>query len=457
MAISPAPGRVLSVSALTRLIKESLEADFDAVWVKGEVSGLKRAESGHLYFTLKDGKDAVLECAMYRLSAERLGFDPRDGDQVEAFGGINVYAPRGRYQLNIKELRPAGLGALLLALEELKRRLQAEGLFDAARKRPLPAFPRRIGLVTSPVGAAVSDMVKVLRARWPSIGIVLAPVRVQGPGAAQEIAAAIARFNRWGKVDVLIVARGGGSLEDLWAFNEEMVVRAVAASRIPVISGVGHEVDSTLTDLAADVRAATPSNAAEIAVRDAGEIRRRMGALRDRILRDARTIVAHRRRHLRALIEKYGFRRQRDAVGFVQQRVDDLRDRLRSSVLGMLAAARERLEAARRGYGLREWPRTLVERQDVVRLLRRRMTDALVRGLHDQRRRNAAFADRLRALSPRLVLERGFCIARREDGSLVRASEMLALGDRLALEFGRGEADARVEAVRPPRADPRRP
>src|SRR5439155_844154 len=323
--------------------KESLEVGFPALWVRGEVSGLKRAESGHLYFALKEGREALIACVMWRTSASRLACEPRDGAEVEAFGGVSVYEPRGRYQLVARELRPAGLGALLLALEELKRRLAAEGLFDAARKRPLPRIPARVGLVTSPVGAAVRDLVTVLRARWPSIGIVLAPVRVQGEGAAEEIAAAIERFNRFGRVDLLIVGRGGGSIEDLWAFNEEVVVRAIAGSTLPVISAVGHEVDWTLADLAADMRAATPSNAAEIAVRVRAEV-------------------------------------------------------------APLEARRARL---------------------------------------------AGPGDRLRALSPRLVLERGYCLARRGDGTLVRNAAGLAVGERLALEFARGEADARIEAVRP--------
>src|SRR5439155_19719387 len=325
--------------------KESLEVGFPALWVRGEVSGLKRAESGHLYFALKEGREALIACVMWRTSASRLACEPRDGAEVEAFGGVSVYEPRGRYQLVARELRPAGLGALLLALEELKRRLAAEGLFDAARKRPLPRIPARVGLVTSPVGAAVRDLVKVLRARWPSIGIVLAPVRVQGQGAAEEIAAAIAAFNHYRKVDLLIVGRGGGSLEDLWAFNEEIVARAIAASRLPVISAVGHEVDWTLADWTADVRAATPSNAAELAVRDHAEVRRSVAALGDRGARALRLGLETRRRRLRELIEKYGFRRQRDALGYWQQRVDDLLERLSRRVRDALSTARDRLAA----------------------------------------------------------------------------------------------------------------
>ncbi len=448
MAISPASERILSVSALTRLIKESLEVSFPAVWVRGEVSGSRRAESGHLYFSLKDKRGALLACVMWRTSATRLSFDVNDGMEVEAFGGITVYEPRGTYQLSVTELRPAGIGALLVALEELKRRLQAQGLFDPERKKPLPRFPRRIGLVTSPVGAAVRDMVKILRARWPAIGIVLAPVRVQGVGAALEIARAIERMNRYGQVDLLIVGRGGGSLQDLWAFNEEPVVRAIAGSRLPIVSAVGHEVDWTLADLAADVRAATPSNAAELAVRDGTEIANRIARLGERARRALVTGFAERRRRVRELIEKYGFRRQRDALAFIQQNLDDLADRMRSALANLLKTGRERLRQATQRYGLREWPRTLVRRRAEVDEFRERLSAVRLLSTEVRRRRIAACTDRLRALSPRLVLERGFCIARRPDGTLVRAAEVLGVGDLIALEFGRGAADARIEVVR---------
>lgn len=449
MSISPAPDSVLSVSALTRLIKDTLGQAFPAVWVKGEMSGFKRSDRGHLYFSLKEGTTALIDCVMWKTPAARLSFEPRDGTEVEAFGAITVYEPRGRYQLVAEELRPGGLGALLLALEELKRRLQAEGLFDPARKRPLPRYPMRIGLVTSPVGAAVRDLITVLRARWPGLAIVLAPVRVQGEGAASEVAAAIERFNRYMKVDLLIVGRGGGSLEDLWAFNDEAVVRAIAGSRLPVISAVGHEVDWTLADMAADVRAATPSNAAEIAVRDQVEVRHRIAVLDARGIRALQQGLEGRRRRLRELIDKYGFRRQRDAIGYWQQRVDDLLERLALRLRDALAGARERLTAIQTRYGLREWPRTLITRRERVAALGERLTAGAVEAMHGRRIRLAGYADRLRALSPRQVMERGYCLVRRTDGTLLRVAADLAPGDPITVEFVRGEADARVEAVRP--------
>ncbi len=448
MATVPRTEGVLSVSGLTQRIKDTLETAFPAVWVKGELTGVKQAGSGHLYFGLKDPA-SQLDCVMWKSSVAQLGFEPQDGAEVEAFGDVTVYPPRGRYQLSVRELRPAGVGALLLAFEQLKRKLQAEGLFETARKRPLPRYPVRVGLVTSPIGAAVRDLVKVLRARWPSLAIVLAPVRVQGEGAAAEIARAIERFNRLPGVDLLIVGRGGGSIEDLWAFNEEVVVRAVAGSALPVIAAVGHEVDWTLTDMAADVRAATPSNAAEIAVRERDEVDAMVGRLRADMAHALGLGMAERRRRLTTLIGKYGFRRQRDALGIQQQRIDDLLARLGTALGGRLTRVRDHLRALTQRYGLREWPREIGRRREQALAARTRLTAALVERMNVQRTRLLGYGDRLRALSPRLVLERGYCLARRPDGTLVRAAAGLAVGERLELEFARGEADARIEAVRP--------
>jgi exodeoxyribonuclease VII large subunit len=448
MSVVTAADQVLSVSELTHRIAGALKAEFPAVWVRGEISGLKRADSGHVYFDLKENRDALLGCVMWRGPAGRLVFDPRDGMEVEAFGGIEIYAPRGKYQLIVRELRPAGRGTLLLALEELKRRLQAEGLFDEARKRELPAYPSRIGLVTSSTGAAVRDLIRVLRGRWPAIELVLASVRVQGEGAAAEIAAAIRAFSRYGGVDLVIVGRGGGSFEDLWAFNEEPVVRAIAESRLPVISAVGHEVDVTLADLAADVRAATPSHAAEIAVPERAEVARAVAGLTTRLERAIRLELAERRQRLEAVIEKYGFRRVHDFFGLAQQRIDDARQRIGRAALRRLDDARARLTAAAARYGLREWPRLIGDLEERVRGFDARLGAAALDVAETRRRRLSACEDRLRALSPRLVLERGYCLARAADGTLVRGSERLSVGERLTLEFARGEADARIEEIR---------
>jgi exodeoxyribonuclease VII large subunit len=449
MASLPAPeDRVLTVGELTRAIKDLLAGTFPGQWVKGEISGFRPHTSGHLYFKLKDA-NAQLDCAMFKMNAMRLSFAPRDGLEVEAFGEISVYEPRGNYQLVIKQMRVAGIGALLAQLEELKRRLAAEGLFDAARKKPLPKYPRTIGVVTSPVGAAVRDIVKLLRARWPGIRIVLAPVKVQGDGAAAEIARAIQHFDRWGAADLLIVGRGGGSIEDLWAFNEEVVVRAIAAARTPIISAVGHEVDTTLADLAADVRAATPSNAAELAVCDARLTRRDVAERLRRVDALVRGRLDHLRRGLTALLKQHGFRRVHDLFQFWQQRTDDLRTRLDDGMHAVLDAARERLAAALSAYGLREaLPRRLAAGRERLAAWGKRLEPAVVNLVLDRRRRVVALENQLRALSPIDVLDRGYAIVRGPAGAFVRNADELKSGDTVMLRFARGEADATVTTIR---------
>jgi exodeoxyribonuclease VII large subunit len=447
MATAPAREGILSVTELNRRVRETLEDVFPGVWVRGELTGYKVAPSGHRYFSLKDDR-SLLECALYQTEAARLRFQPQNGMAVEAFGRVSVFEPRGRYQLIVESMRPAGLGDRLLALEELKRRLQGEGLFDPARKRSLPRYPQRIGLVTSPVGAAVRDIIKVLRSRWPSIGIVLAPVRVQGEGAAIEIADAIRRFNRLPQVDLLIVGRGGGSLEDLWAFNEEPVARAIAGSRVPVVSAVGHEADVTLADLIADVRAATPSNAAELAVRDRAEIQHRVATLRGRLERSMRHDLRVRRQRLDHALEKYGFRNLVEVVVAWRHKVSDAARRMRNQARRLVEQLRRRLEVARGAYGLREWPRGLTARREAVAASRVRLSSGTSAKLAACVARLRGYEDRLRALSPRLVMERGYCLVRGPDGTLLRTAAGLAIGDPIRVEFSRGEADARVEAVR---------
>jgi exodeoxyribonuclease VII large subunit len=458
MATLPAADeRILSVGEITRRIKDLLGSTFPAVWVKGEITGFKAHQSGHFYFSLKDGTNAVLGCAMYRNSNVRLSFAPKDGFEVEAYGRIDVYEPRGQYQLVVEQMRPAGIGALLARLEELKKRLAAEGLFDAARKVPLPRYPRTVGVVTSPVGAAVRDIVKVLRARWPGIRIVLAPVKVQGEGAAAEVAAAIGRFDRWGGADVVIVGRGGGSAEDLWAFNEEVVVRAIAAARTPIVCAVGHEVDTTLADHAADLRAATPSNAAELVVRDARETRHRVEVLEHKIASRVRTRLDQLRHRLAAILRQYGFRVVRDVFATWRRRTDEYRERLDDGIRAALDAGHDRLARAREAWGLRGMvPERVAAAR--VRLVRSRgaLDDAIVSRILDRRRHTIALADRLRALSPRLVLERGYALVRAADGKFVRRAAALAPGAEVTLEFASGEADATVQRVRDGRPQERK-
>jgi len=318
---------VLTVSQLTSQIKLLLEGSFDSVWVTGEISNFSRPRSGHCYLTLKDN-DSQLRAVIWRGTAARLRFELRDGLEVNCHGHIDVYAPRGTYQLVIERLEPKGIGALELALRELHAKLSAEGLFDPDRKQPLPRFPRRIVVVTSPTGAAIRDFLQVFRRRWHATDVWIAPVRVQGDGAAQEIAAAIDDVNRHADaIDCIVVTRGGGSLEDLWSFNEEEVVRAIARSEIPVVSGVGHEIDVTLADMAADVRALTPSEAAERIAPAADEVRRTLEHQRKHLTASIRVRVDGHKATLDRLAASRSFRRPYDRLLELARAVDDMSSR----------------------------------------------------------------------------------------------------------------------------------
>jgi exodeoxyribonuclease VII large subunit len=316
--------QTLTVAQLTAQIKNALEGEFPSVWVAGEISNYSRPQSGHSYFTLKDDQ-AQIRAVMWRGTASRLKFDLADGLDVICHGHVDVYAPRGSYQLVIDELQPKGMGALELALRKLRDKLAAEGLFDPARKRRLPVFPRKLAFVTSPTGAAVQDFLEVLRRRWRGADVLVIPARVQGDGAAAEIVAGIRLANRLSPPpDVLVVGRGGGSLEDLWAFNEEPVVRAIAASRIPTVSAVGHEIDVTLADLAADVRALTPSEAAERVVPAAEEISARIRGYHGRLRHAAHRRVMWLRARWEGFAAQRPFRRPFELVHDRSRRLDEL-------------------------------------------------------------------------------------------------------------------------------------
>jgi exodeoxyribonuclease VII large subunit len=332
---------IRTVSELTAEIKSTLEMGFDEVVVRGEISGLSRPRSGHVYLNLKDDA-ACLRSVVWKSTAQRVMFEMHDGLAVRAWGSITVYAPRGDYQLTIRRIEPEGIGALELAFRQMFARLQAEGLFDAERKRPLPRFPRRIAVVTSPTGAAVRDFLQVVGRRWAATEVLIVPAKVQGIGAAEEVAAAIALANRVNGVDLVIVTRGGGSLEDLWAFNEEVVARAIVASRVPVVSAVGHEVDVTIADHVADFRALTPSEAGERSVPDANEIRHRLDRLKESLSRSLRDRVADARFRLESLSDR--------ADRAIQRTVDTRRHQLARLAAGLEALSPLRVLA--RGYSL---------------------------------------------------------------------------------------------------------
>jgi exodeoxyribonuclease VII large subunit len=420
------PRRVLTIAELVGGVRELVE-ELGPVWVVGEISNLRRAGSGHTYFTLKDD-DAQLRAVLFRGNAVRLLFDPEEGLEVIAGGELTVYSARGDLQLVVRQLEPRGRGALQLAFEQLRARLEAEGLFAEARKRELPRFPRRVGVVTSPSGAALHDVIHVAARRFPAVPLLLAPSRVQGEGAEQEIAAALERLARIGDVDVILLVRGGGSLEDLLPFNTERVARAIRACPVPVIAGVGHEVDVTIADLAADARAATPSAAAQLALPDRGAVAGELDALAHNLVRAALEDVRARRRTLGGLAR--ALRAQAPTARLAARRAR-LAGLARSLLVAGGALARER--------------------RAVLAPLAARLAAAARRPAQARRARLATAAARLDALSPLAVLGRGYALARGPRGELLRDAAQVAPGDEVALTLARGELEAVVRSVR--RAD----
>jgi exodeoxyribonuclease VII large subunit len=403
----PAGVRVLQVGELTRAVKSLLEDNLGIVWVEGEVSNLARPTSGHIYLTLKDN-EALLRAALYRTVAMRLRFDVRDGMRVIVKGRLTVFAPRGEYQLQIEELQPKGIGPLELAFRQLKEKLSVRGYFERGRKKPLPRIPRRVGLISSATGSAVRDVLETLSRRWPAAEVWVRPVLVQGDGAAEAIAAALDLFNRIGgpdappmqRLDLLILARGGGSLEDLWPFNEEIVAEAIYRSRIPVVSGVGHEDDLTIADLVADARALTPTDAAMRVVPDGSKVLEWLsdldGRLRGLLLR--RLELA--RGKLDALANRRCFRAPVERIRNEERCLDDWGERIQRAIQQQLDKTKQRLEAS---------------------------------------------AARLESLSPLNVLARGYSLTRRMDGVVVRKPEDVAPGELLVTRVHGGQIASRVE------------
>ncbi len=396
--------RLLTVRELTRYVKGLLDADplLQSVWVQGEISNFKWHHSGHIYFTLKD-EVAQVKVVMFRSYANRLRFRPENGMQVIVQGNVTVFERDGVYQLYAAAMEPYGLGALHLEFEQLKRRLAAEGLFDEALKRPIPGLPRAVGLVPAPTGAAIRDMITVARRRFPGMRLVLAPALVQGPDAPESLIRALGLVARVPEVDVVIIGRGGGSLEDLWAFNDERLARAIRACPVPVVSAVGHETDYTIADFAADLRAPTPSAAAELVVPSRSELLGVVDGLRIRLSTAARRLVERRRIRLRALTERPVLQRPQGRVLQDRQRLDGLVRRLEYLGGSLLAARRREL---------------------------------------------GGLAGRLEALSPLAVLARGYAIARTEEGRVVKDAAQLQVGDRLDVLLHRGSVRCQVEEIR---------
>jgi exodeoxyribonuclease VII large subunit len=414
------PPQVISVSALNRMAREALERSLPLMWVAGEISNFKRYESGHCYFTLKDAQ-AQVDCVMFRHRAQLLGWQPGDGAQVEVRALPTVYEARGKFQLNVEVMRRAGLGALYEAFERLKAKLGKEGLFDPERKRPLPRFPRAIGVVTSPQAAALRDVLTTLRRRMPRLPVFLYPAPVQGEGAGERVAAAVTLAGERAECDVLIVCRGGGSIEDLWAFNDEAVARAIVECPIPVVTGIGHETDFTIADFAADRRAPTPTGAAELASPGREELSKLLTHLGHRLLRVA----------VRALEER-------------MQRLDYLSRRLVHPGEKIRGQLRELRHLAARFFVA--WERGLEGPARQAAELARRLREGARRRLDATAALLARLDAHVQHMNPQAVLERGYSITESAAGGIVRDGSRLAVGEKIAITFARGRVDAEVKS-----------
>jgi exodeoxyribonuclease VII large subunit len=443
---------IYTVSQLTAEVKTLLERNFEYLWVEGEISNLRLPSSGHLYFTLKD-ESAQVRGVMFRLQTRLLKFEPADGLQVICYGRLSVYEPRGEYQIVVDYMEPKGLGALQLAFEQLKEKLSREGLFDPAHKKPLPHLPQKIGIVTSPTGAAIRDILQIIDRRFANVHILLYPVRVQGAGAAQEIAQAIGELNQWPGIEVIIVGRGGGSLEDLWAFNEEAVARAIFNSRIPIISAVGHEVDFTMADFVADLRAPTPSAAAELVVRNKVELIQSLESLGRRLGNVSRAALEARRERLLSLVHRLADPRRR--LSDQRLRLDDLFSRLSHRMQQGLSGENERLRLKADGLILLHPGRRLAEHTHRLAQFSTRLTLALRAELRFFRQRTEGYMGKLQTLSPLAVLERGYSIARLlPSKEVIRRASRLKAEDRVNVRVHRGEFIARVEEIKENDRDP---
>jgi len=439
--------RVYTVSELTAGIKGTLEGAFPAVWVEGEISNLRVPSSGHAYFTLKD-EGAQLSAVLFRGRGRRVRFEPEDGMHVLAFGGLDVYAARGQYQLVVELMEPQGLGALQLAFEQLKRKLEAEGLFDEGRKRKLPVYPRVIGIVTSPTGAAIRDMLNIIGRRFGDLRILIAPVRVQGDGAPAEIVQALVNLQEMAELDVIVVGRGGGSIEDLWAFNDETVARAIVACRVPVISAVGHETDFTIADFVADLRAPTPSGAAELVVREKLAVIERLVDLYARLKQAVTADVTAQRERLQFLARRRVLTDPARALRDLYRRLDDLQGRLRLGLRAGQRQIRHRLALLTRALSARNPAARISADVALLGQLRGRLVSGAAHGVQASRARFATSVGRLESLSPLAVLSRGYSVTRLPSGALVRSAAQARAGDLLEILLHQGALGARVTEVR---------
>lgn len=436
--------RALTVSELNHQARHLLESSFMQVWVEGELSGFSRPSSGHWYFSLKDQK-CQIRCAMFRGANQRIRTLPREGDQIRIRGKVTLYENRGDFQIIVEHLEPAGLGALQQAFEALKARLQGEGLFDPARKKPIPATPRHIGVVTSPTGAAIHDILTVLKRRCPAIPVTLYPTAVQGEAATADIVRAIDRAQQHGLADVLIIGRGGGSLEDLWCFNEEAVARAIAACPIPTVSAVGHEVDVTIADFVADLRAPTPSAAAEKISPDQQDWLRRLAEQQGRLGQSARRLLQRLDNQLGHLSAR--LRDPRRELLEKAQRMDELELRLNKAIRDRLDQQKQKTDYLLQRMSAQSPHRTLKTAREQTQRLEERLTLATRHQLRQKDERLQHIAQTLHVVSPLATLGRGYAIVKDDNDRIVRKAGDLETGSQITARLGHGSVAARVTEI----------
>lgn len=437
--------KIYSAYEITAEIKTALE-EFGIVWVQGEISNFKHHSSGHMYFALKDDK-AQIKAAFFRNNNRLQKYTPRDGQEVIVRGRLSVYEPRGDYQLIVETMEPKGIGSLQLAFEQLKEKLRKEGLFNEEHKKPLPMLPHKIGIVTSPTGAAIQDILRILKRRNASLHILLYPAKVQGSGAAEEIAAGIRYFNTRDDIEVIIAGRGGGSIEDLWAFNEEVVARAVFESGIPVISAVGHEVDFTIADFVADLRAPTPSAAAEMVSGAREDLIATASSLRARLFQAMRRGIEARKLTLERLARNRAFSVAPDKIRDFQQRFDEASLRINQALRQYITGIRHREQVARTKLLRVDLRQVIARQKDGLAADWRHMGSAVQANLKSARSKFEKTAGQLNALSPLAILQRGYAICRDANGIIIREAKSTAVADPVDVLLGKGELRCRVERI----------
>lgn len=441
------PEQVYSVSDITADIRGSLEERFQGIWIEGEVSNHRLPASGHHYFTLKDSF-AQISCVLFKGAARNNRVVPRDGMQIQVYGDISVYEARGQYQVIAQVVQPTGFGDLQAKFEALKQKLDAEGLFARERKKPLPLFPTTIGIVTSPTGAAIRDILQVWKRRAPWLRVVIQPVRVQGEGSAEEIAEGIRAITAdpgVPKLDLLLVTRGGGSIEDLWSFNEEIVARAIADCPIPVISGVGHEIDFTIADFVADRREPTPSAAAENATPDRAALLRQIESLREGVEHRLEIALESRRREVNALRREVNAHDPRRRLQSWSQSLDYLRERLETCLLSEVSERRHLFQHAERALQSISPERVLEERRERLMRFREKILQLGETRLQRDRQKSRALGELLRSLSPELTIRRGYSLTLDAKGNLVTAASQVARGDRIRTRLAEGEVESVID------------